>query len=539
MSENNEFIDVAAIPEARVQHSARRILPLVWIVPIVAAIIGGWIAVRSTLDHGPNITLKLVDAEGIEAGKTKVRYKSVDVGEVKTVTLALDHTVDVSIEMAKFSEPFLVQGSHFWVVRPRLGVNGISGLNTLVSGAYISMDVGETTIPAREFTGLEVPPVISRDMAGREFILEAGDIGSLSVGAPIYFHHIQVGQISAVSLNPDGRAVTLKVFVNAPYDRFVTADSRFWQASGIDLAVDSGGMRFETESLATILAGGIAFASPTSSTTTVPALTDTQFQLAPDQKAAMKTPDRVVETGILYFDESLRGLQPGSTVDFRGVEIGEVVSINVEYDRDRDKFLFPVLINVYPERIKPRRHESAEQPLVLLAHMIEHGFRAQLRPSSLLTGQLYIALDFFPNTEKVKPQTDKTPMPLPTIQGNIARLENTLVGISKKLDQLPIDKIGRDADVLLVSANRMLENTNQLITELHNDIAPEAKSTLSQMRTTLQQTEHTISPGSSLQTDLHTTLTSIRRVADSVRILSDYLDKHPESLLRGKPEEKN
>jgi paraquat-inducible protein B len=244
----------------------------------------------------------------------------------------------------------------------------------------------------------------------------------------------------------------------------------------------------------------------------------------------------------LYFDESLRGLQTGSIVDFRGVEIGEVTALNVEYDSEHEKFLFPVLINVYPERIRSRYLDKSEQATTdshkLVSQMIVHGFRAQLRTSSLLTGQLYIALDFFPDAEKVTPQPQLNPMPLPTIQGNIAQLQTTLLNVSKKLDQLPLEKIGRDTDALLVTANRTLENTNQLMVKLHSELAPEAKSALTQLRSTLEQTGQIISPGSNLQYDLHTTLTSISRTADSVRILAEYMDKHPESLLSGKSAEK-
>ena len=543
MTDKPDNMDLDGIPEAKAQAASRHRLPLVWIVPILAAIIGCWIAVHALMERGPSITLTLTDAEGIEAGKTKIRYKSVDVGMVKTVTLAPDHhTVIVIIDMAKFAEPFLVEGTQFWVVRPRLGATGVSGLNTLLSGAYISMDVGDTTIAARKFSVLDTPPVISREMRGRQFILETSDIGSLAVGSPIYFHHIQVGQISAVSLNEDGRALTLQAFVNAPYERFVTEDSRFWQASGIELAFDAGGVHLQTESLSTILAGGIAFESPNGSTTFTPANNNTKFRLAPNRNQAMKSADRLVKTYILYFDESLRGLQPGSIVDFRGVEIGEVTALHVEYDKTQDKFLFPVLINVYPERIKSRYLGKTQQPYEdtreLVAHMINQGFRAQLRPSNLLTGQLYIALDFFPDAEKVKPQPLATPMPLPTVQGNIAQLQNVLTNVAKKLEQLPLDKIGRDTDKLLITAERTMENTNQLVSKLNSDLAPEAKLALTQMRNTFEQTEQSIGPGSGLQTDLHTTLTSLSRVADSIKILTEYLDKHPESLLRGKDGDK-
>lgn len=542
MSENEPNNEFLSLPIAKVQQSKRHDFSLVWLIPLLAAVIGGWIAIHSILDHGPTITLNLVDAEGIEVGKTKVRYKSVDVGNVKSVMLAPDHhTVVLSLDMAKFSEPFLVEGTRFWVVRPRLGATGVSGLNTLLSGAYISMDAGETSKPARKFIGLEVPPVVSRDIAGRQYSLETNDMGSLSVGAPIYFHHIQVGQVTSVILKPDGHGLTLSIFVNSPYVQFVSEDSRFWQASGIDLEFDSSGVHLQTESLTTILAGGIAFETPSNSSEKLPAANNSSFNLAPNRNAAMKSPDRLVETRILYFDESLRGLQIGSAVDFRGIEIGEVAAINVEYDRVQEKFLFPVLINVYPERIKSRYRENTQQQPYkdtrqLLSRMIEHGFRGQLRASSLLTGQLYIAFDFFPHAEKVKPRPDLNPMPLPTIQGNIAQLQDTLIGVAKKLDQLPLDKLSSDADELMLTAKRTLESTNQLITKLDSDLEPEAKLALVQMKTTLEQTKQTISPDSFLQTDLHTTLTSISRVADSVRTLSEYLEKHPESLLRGKPE---
>ena len=542
MSENNDAPDLTSLPEAVTNNSQRVRLPLVWLVPILAAIIGGWIAVRAILDHGPTIVVTFIDAEGIEVGKTKVRYKSVDVGDVKTITLAPDHrTVNVSIEMARFAKPFLVKGTRFWVVRPRLGASGVSGLGTLLSGAFIGMDVGKSEESEREFAALEVPPVVAGDTAGRQFVLEAADLGSLGVGAPAYFHHIKVGQISSLALNNDGRGVTLKLFVESPYDRFVTVDTRFWHASGVDLAVDAGGVHLQTESLTTILAGGVALEAPSGSTALRPAPPDSHFRLVATREAAMKPPDDVVERYVLYFDESLRGLAPGAAVDFRGVEIGEVTSLNVEYDRASEKFLFPVLVNVYPERIRSRyrkggdRPQTAEHDLVTL--MIDHGFRAQLRPGNLLTGQLYIALDFFPHSLKVAAQPTLTPMPLPTIPGNLVELQNSIVSVAHKLDQLPFERIGHNLDHALGSLTTALASANTLIGTLDKDVVPEAKSTLAQARLTLAQTQSAIAPDTTLQTDLRTTLTSIGRAADSVRVLAEYLDKHPEALIRGKVEE--
>jgi paraquat-inducible protein B len=543
MSEPVDPTDLDSLPSAVVYRSQRSRLTLVWLVPAVAALIGGWIAVRAIIDRGPTITVTFIDADGIEAGKTKVRYKSVDVGSVKMVSLAPDlRTVTVTIEMAKFARALLVSGTRFWVVRPRLGASGVSGLGTLLSGAYIGMDMGSSHEAAREFSGLETPPVVAGGTPGKQFVLESQDLGSLGVGAPAYFHHIQVGQISSLSLNPDGHGVTLKLFVEAPYDRFVTDDTRFWHASGVDIAVDSAGVRMQTESLTAILAGGVALETPPGSIATAPASADSHFHLATNRDAAMKAPDRVVDPYILYFDESLRGLAPGSIVNFRGVDIGEVTSMKVEYDRSQERFRFPVLINVYPERIRSRYRQGSDRPQVaahaLVAGMIEHGFRAQLRTASLLTGQLYIALDFFPRSAKVAPQPELTPMPLPTIPGNLEELQNTIVSVAHKLDQLPLAKIGQDADDALRSLSRALGSANGLLGKVEGDILPEAKSTLTQAQLTLAQAQQAVAPETSLQSDLHSTLTSVTRAADSIRVLADYLDKHPEALLRGKTEER-
>ncbi|HET7062935.1 MAG TPA: MlaD family protein, partial [Rudaea sp.] len=518
-------------------------LPLVWIVPLVAALIGGWVAVHAILDRGPTISISFADAEGIEAGKTKIRYKSVDAGLVREVTLAPDHhTVNLTVDMEKFAKPLLVRGTRFWIVRPRLGAGGVSGLGTLFSGAYIGMDLGDSTDVAREFVGLESPPVVTDTMKGKHYTLHAHDVGSLGVGAPAYFRRIQVGEISALSLDPDGHGVTLNLFVDSPYDRFVTDDTRFWHASGVDVALDASGLRVETESLSAILAGGIAFEAPAGSTATSPTPPGSEFHLASDRAAAMKSVDRVVETYVLTFDESLRGLSPGAAVNFHGVDIGEVTAINVDYDATAKKFLFPVSINVYPERIRSRYLEGAVRPErkahALVASMIEQGIRAQLRTGSLLTGQLYIAIDFFPNVTKVVPQPELTPMPIPTIPGDLEELQNTVVHIAHKLDQLPLDRIGNDLDTALVTLSGALKSFDHLVGDVDSKVAPEARAAFAQATVTLAQTQQAIAPDATLQNDLHNTLSSVGRAADSVRVLADYLEKHPESLVRGKTKDK-
>jgi len=309
----------------------------------------------------------------------------------------------------------------------------------------------------------------------------------------------------------------------------------------VDVTVDTDGLRLETQSLSTILAGGIALEAPPESTALARAPPNSEFRLAEDRSAAMKSPDRVVETYVSNFDESLRGLSPGAIVDFRGVEIGEVTSIKVEYDVKAEKFMFPVFFNIYPERMRSRYLEGTARPEqqlhALLARMIERGLRAQLRSSSLLTGKLYIAIDFYPDAGKVAARPELTPMPLPTIPGNLEEIQSTVIRIARKLDQLPLDRIGTHLDSALSNASTALVDVDTLTRNIDTGVAPEMRSAFAQATTTLKQTEHFVGPDALLQNDLRSTLRSIGRAADSVRVFADYLDNHPEALVRGKVKE--
>jgi paraquat-inducible protein B len=518
----------------RTHHSR---IPLVWIVPALAALIGVWLAVNTFLAHGPTISVTFLDAEGLEAGKTRLRCQSVEIGLVKSITLSSDRrTVSVTIATSGFAAPFFVSSARFWVVRPRLGATGISGLGTLFSGAFVAMDIGGSKKPARHFTGLETPPVVASETPGREFILQSADVGSLSVSAPAYFRRIPVGRITSVDLDPDGRGVTFRVFVDAPYDQFVTTETRFWHASGIDVELNSEGLQVQSQSVTAIIAGGIAFETPPDSEASPRAAEDTHFALARNRLMAMMPPDGPGESYVLVFRESLRGLAPGAVVDFRGIPIGEVIGLNVAYDQHTSEFVFPVRITIYPNRFWSRYAPGEARPdaqaHALVARLIGHGFRAQLRSASLLTGQLYIALDFFPRARTVVAHPELTPMPLPTIPGDLDELQRSVASVAEKLDRLPLEKMARDADAALASLNTALGTTNTVLGRINTDVVPEAKSALAQARAGLQGA---LSPDARLQSDLHDTLSSVTRAADSIRDLVDYLDSHPESLLRGKP----
>jgi paraquat-inducible protein B len=530
------------LPPPRVVRRREWLPSLIWLIPIVAALVGVMLVVRIIMERGPEIVLTFETAEGLEANKTAVKYKDVQIGTVQSLRLARDRShVRVTVQLGKDAESFTAEDSRFWVVRPRLDTSGISGLGTLLSGAYIGADAGVSEETASEFKGLEDPPIVTRDATGRQFLLRATDVGSLDVGSPVYFRRIKVGQVAAYELDGDGRGVTLRVFVNAPYDKFVGVNTRFWQASGIDAQLSASGFTLRTQSLATILLGGIAFSAPEDAMGPR-AEENAAFTLATDETTAMKEPDGPPQLLLMHFNQSLRGLTPGAPVDFRGVVIGEVKSIGVEFDRNAREFRMPVLVQVYPDRLRRRAGErgtesrfSQQERLRFLA---EKGLRAQLRNGNLLTGQVYVALDFFPKAPPAKIDLDKTPIELATVPNSLDEIQSQVQEIASKLNKVPYEEIATDLRTTLNTLNKTLTTAEQAVSRINNDVTPELAAAMKDVRKTVNTAERTLADDSPLQQDMRQTLRELTRAAGSVRVLTDYLERHPESLLRGKPDDK-
>ncbi len=395
-----------AIP-APVKVKQRDWIPsLIWLIPIVAALIGISLAVNTWIQRGPEITITFSSAEGLEPGKTKVKYKEVEIGTVQSITLSEDHAyVLVTVLLKKEAKSFTAADSRFWVVRPRVAASGVSGLSTLLFGPYIGADAGVEKEKADRFTGLEVPPIITRDASGKQYVLHARDIGSLDIGSPVYYRRIKVGQVTAYDLDDDGKGITVRIFVNAPYDKFVGINTRFWHASGFDMQINASGFTLNTQSLATVVLGGLSFQAPDENPGP-PAKENTAFVLAESQTEALKEQDTEAQIILLDFKQSVRGLAPGAEVSFRGLVLGQVKSVGIEYDPEQQEFSMPVLVEIYPGRLGRKFVESQRQskytPQQRLQFMIDRGLSAQLRTGNLITGQVYIALDFFPKLVPAK-----------------------------------------------------------------------------------------------------------------------------------------
>jgi paraquat-inducible protein B len=524
-------------PEAVGKPRSRFRVQLVWLVPLVALLIGGWLAVQAILEKGPTITISFATGEGLEAGKTKIKFKDVDIGVVKSVVLAPDHKrVIATAELSKDASSMLLDDTRFWVVRPRISGGTVSGIGTLLSGSFIGMDIGTKTKIRRDFVGLEAPPVFASGVPGREFVLKSDSMGSLDVGSPVYYRRLQVGQVTSYELDADGSGVTMHVFVNAPYDRYVKSDTRFWQASGVDVSLDPSGVKVNTESLVSILIGGLAFQGAPDSVEIAEADALAQFRLFADRTEAMKRHDRIVDTYVFNFKESVRGLTVGATVDFRGIVVGEVTAIYTRYDPVKKEFSIPVEVQFYPERFTSRYENGDKSGRVandrrsLAEVLVDRGLRAQLRTASLLTGQLYIAVDFFPTAPKAKMDWDKNPPEMPTVPGGLQSLQDSITALVAKLNKIPFEGIGNDL-------RQTLQTAQTLLRTLDTGVAPEARATLVAAHKALDAANQTLQPDSAITQSTVDTMRELSRTAASFRALADYLERHPEALIRGKPED--
>ena len=559
-----------APPLPRVVRTRRARLSMVWLVPLLALAIGAVLVVRNVLQTGPRIQINFHTAEGLEPGKTEVRYKEVVIGRVQAVRLAPDRqAVVATVQLDRAAATLAVEDTRFWVVRPRIGTSGISGLNTLLSGAYIGVDAGESSEERLTFIGLEAAPYVLRGEPGAGFVLRATDLGSLDIGSPVYYRRTRVGRVVGFTLDAATDELQVKIFIDSPYERLVTTQTRFWNASGVDLTIDANGLTVNTQTVASVLAGGVTFEHPPEDSAAA-AVAGSMFTLFDDRKSAIAPARGPALPVRMVFDGSLRGLNVGAPIDFLGVEIGTVRSVSLQYDAQRNRFPVQVLADIHPLRLGAARSamsaaRGAGQPapnstaahLALLQRLVDTGLRAQVRNGNLLTGQLYIAMDFYPRATPVVLERRSSVLTLPTVPGGLNELQSQVTDIVQRLGKLPLEKIADglagtvqqahtslreitpEMRALLIEGRSTLKTAQALVDKL----GPEAQQSLAALKqaatgaqATLERVEQNLAaPGAPLQRSLDATLQEVQRAAQAMRLLADTLQRHPQSLLRGTP----
>jgi paraquat-inducible protein B len=519
----------------------QRLSPI-WLIPIVAASIGLWMVVTTLHNQGPLITLELDNAEGIEPGKTPIKARSVEVGKVQTVILSEDlKHVTVTARMNVEAEPLLRQDTRFWVVKPRVGKSGISGLNTLLSGAYIELQPGKGKDSQQEFTVLDTPPVTPMDAPGLRIELSSELDNALSIGDPVLYRGFTVGRVEQAEFKPDTRQMNYLLFIQAPYDTMVTSNSRFWLNSGIQLQAATDGIKFKTGTLETILSGGVSFGVPPGWDLGQPVKNHRQFNLYADEDSSTirRYQDRV--DYILLFDESVRGLNPGAPVEYRGIQVGSVLTVPFSVP-DNDLLTarsrqIPVLIRIEPGRIRPDMDKDQlpnwEREFTTA---VKQGLRASLRSGNLLTGALYVDLNFYPDLPKVTGLGSLANYhTLPTASGGLARIEQQVVQLLNKLNQLNIEQVLARAQTMLTETEAAMANVRQVSASMDKianqqssqQLPAELKKTLAEMQKTLQG----LSANSPAYGEMNRSIQSLNRVLREVQPMARTLSEKPNALL--------
>jgi paraquat-inducible protein B len=545
--DGSAIIPEAATPEIK-QH---RSFSIVWIVPIVALLIGAWLVYKAVSEKGPTITITFESAEGLEAGKTKIKYKDVQLGTVTAIVLADDFShVTVTAEMAKESKGYLTEKTRFWVVRARVAAGQVTGLGTLFSGAYIGIDPELEGKSVRHFKGLEKPPMVTGEVAGRQYRLAANRLGSLTPGSPIYFRQIQVGQVADFKLEPNGENVTIDIFVQAPYYQFVRQKTRFWVASGLDVDLTANGLRVDTESVVSLLIGGLAFAAFPHEDGGPEAEEGAHFKLYDTYEAARDDRYTVKRDMIIEIKDSVRGLSVGAPVEFRGLQIGKVTDIDLDADFENLDFTVPVRIELEPERLHLGSPKDEKDAIDRWQRLLDKGFRAQLETGSLLTGQLYVKLDIFEDAPPAKLSFYGDLPVIPSLPSSSQEIMQGVTRFLKKLDQLPLEAIGKDLQNTMAGVDKLvngpdlrdavqslggiLDELKTTTQTLNADTVPRINTALAEMATVLKNLDGWVSADAPLQGDLRKTLEELAAAGRAISELADMLERHPEALIQGK-----
>lgn len=525
-------------PPVAVKKSPReRGFSPIWIVPIVALLIGLVLVYRVVSETGPTITVSFKAADGIEAGKTQVKFKDVKVGEVTDVDINADlSAVDITVSMDKATSEYMNDKTRFWIVQAQISAGTISGLGTLMSGNYIGIDPQAGGKATHRFIGLEHPPVIQSNEPGQHFKLSAKELGGLDHGSPVYFRQIPVGSVVQYQSRNNGD-IEIEVFIKEPYDKHVNSASRFWNAGGFDITLSAEGLEIKTQSLVAIIAGGIAFdtISGIDEDASKPADDEWVFHLYPSRKASRKKNYSVKNRVMFYFDDPVSGLLPGAPVLLRGYKIGEVLDVKLEFNRETGSFRIPVLAEFEPERVKIVGDADFEDTMVQL---VDKGLRARLESGNLLLGKLQVSLDLHPDEPPVQADLSDTYPVIPTIRGTFGEITHGARALIAELRQtagtINTFLASKEFKDSVGDLSATLTHIKQITAQVDEETAPAINAVLLEAESTLEEAREMFATHSTSRSEINRLLLELADAARSIRLLADYLEQHPESLIKGK-----
>lgn len=526
---------------------------IVWLIPLVTLLVGAWLMARSILDDPPRAIISFSTAEGIEAGKTKIKYKSVEIGIVEEIQFGegFDHVV-LNVVFNDGMDDFLRRNTQFWVVRPQLSFRGVSGLDTLISGSYIEIDPGPGA-KQEHFVGLEKIPLITTDDAGTKITLVSDQLGSLGPGSPVYYRGLLAGEVLGYELGSDAQSIFIHAFIRDPFNQFIKGNSRFWNVSGMDVSLDANGIKVKTASMQSLMLGGVAFETPETLEQSDIAAENLIYTLYANHDLVGEQAYTRKQKFVLYFKGSVRGLSPGAPLEFKGIRIGSVLDIKLEFNSENSSFRIPILVEIEPERIVDRT--TMATPLDVLQTLVDRGLRARLSTGSLLTGKLYVELNMYPNTEAKYLGDADTPYPeLPTIPGAFEALTKSIQALVAKIETVDVEKMGDDIIGILGGTNDLLnkDKSEDTITDLQDSMRSfriimnqfeeaglaetlrSANGLLDSLQTTISRLNLVLEPDSPLQYNVIRVTGELEETAKAIRTIIEMLERQPQSLIFGR-----
>ncbi len=528
-----------AEPRARVRAQP---FTWVWLVPIGAAAIVIWLAWRALADRGPAITISFRNVDGLQAGQTKIQHRNVDVGTVESLELTPDMSrVIVHARMTRQAASHLTENTRFAIIAPHVGVGGISGLSTIVSGSYIEMYPGQPGESKRDFVGLDEPPALPPDTKGRSFTLLANDLGSLTRGSPISYRGITIGEVEDYALRPANKGVTVTAFIRSPHEGLVHPETRFWNAGGVDLTLGTQGLRIRATSWEQLLSGGIAFETPDDALSKPPSPEGAVFGLYDNRRAAERAPLGPTLVYVADFEGNQRGLDTGTAVELQGVEVGEVSEAHLSYDDRKHTLVTRATFYIDPERVHildmPGADGANRQETVRrwVEKLVGDGLRAQVSSASFLTGLKLVGLEVIPGAPRARLEEEGGRLRMPSAaSSDLTAVLQDLQSVLRNIDRAT-------SGPQLGHALQSLDDTLTRLDKVTRDIEPDIKSLIKSLRDTADSAQNTLNTVQALMgntaptgTDLPRLMRELTEAARSVRGLADYLDRHPEALLRGR-----
>lgn len=530
--------------KATAQVKSEKQISTIWIVPLLALVIGAWMLFEYVNNTGPEITLRLPTAEGIEVGKTEIKSLNVRVGVITEVTLSDNYDyITAKASMNKDAERMLREDTLFWVVKPRIGKEGISGLETLLSGSYIQLQPGHSEKSERDFTVLDIPPVAPSDAKGLRIVLTHQEAGKLGVGDPVIYKGFTVGRVESTGLDINKQRAQYQLFIFEPYDSLVRTKTNFWISSGMDLRLNSEGFEVKVSSLETLLSGGVTFDTAPNEDAG-PQVTEqmTQFRLFDDVKQAREGMYNDYIEFAMLFDESVRGLKPKAPVEYRGLRIGTVLQVPMRLPSPEEEGfaskVIPVLVRIEMGRIYDNFESSS---LVALRQRMKEdfakGLRATLKTGSLLTGALYIDMDFFPGQKGFEEREFQGYQVFPTVKGGFAQFERQVNELLVKLNNLPMEDTFASLNSTLKTSERTLASAEKVANSIDALLKNKDTQALpADIRQSLQQMQKTLDgygPDSTMYQDMQSTLKEIEHMMAEFQPVLRQLNEKPNSLVFG------